>query len=66
MAQGKALTPEDKKAIVSLKEYFDRTKEDIEEQANSKRTKGSECAWIRIGDSEKQQLALRFPLTSPM
>lgn len=32
MAQGKALTPEDKKAIVALKEYFDRTRNDIEEQ----------------------------------
>ncbi len=32
MAQGKALTPEDKKAIVALKEYFDRTRNDLEEQ----------------------------------
>jgi len=32
MAQGKALTPEEKKAIVALKEYFDRTVDDIEEQ----------------------------------
>jgi len=32
MAQGKALTPEEKKAIVALKEYFDRTIDDLEEQ----------------------------------
>ncbi|MEA1959856.1 MAG: transposase [Bacillota bacterium] len=32
MAQGKALTPEEKKAIVALKEYFDRTTDDLEEQ----------------------------------
>jgi len=32
MAQGKPLTPEDKKAIVALKEYFDRTRNDLEEQ----------------------------------
>ncbi|MBL0702128.1 MAG: transposase [Desulfosarcina sp.] len=32
MAQGKTLTPEDKKAIVALKEYFDRTKDDFQEQ----------------------------------
>ena len=32
MAQGKALTPEEKKAIVALKEYFDRTADDLEEQ----------------------------------
>ena len=32
MAQGKALTPEEKKAIVALKEYFDRTINDLEEQ----------------------------------
>jgi transposase len=32
MAQGKPLTPEEKKAIVALKEYFDRTINDIEEQ----------------------------------
>ena len=32
MAQGKALTPEEKKAIVALKEYFDRTVDDLEEQ----------------------------------
>lgn len=25
MAQGKTLTPEEKKAIVALKQYFDRT-----------------------------------------
>ena len=34
MAQGKTLTPEDKKAIVALKEYFDRTKNDLQEQAS--------------------------------
>ena len=34
MAQGKTLTPEDKKAIVSLKEYFDRTKNDLQEQSS--------------------------------
>ncbi len=34
MAQGKALTPEGKKAIVSLKEYFDRTKNDLQEQSS--------------------------------
>lgn len=34
MAQGKALTPEDKKSIVALKEYFDRTKNDLLEQSN--------------------------------
>jgi len=34
MAQGKALTPEDKNAIVSLKEYFDRTKNDLQEQSS--------------------------------
>ncbi|MCP4392717.1 MAG: hypothetical protein GY804_00325 [Alphaproteobacteria bacterium] len=34
MAQGKALTSEDKKAIVSLKEYFDRTVHDLQEQAS--------------------------------
>jgi len=32
MAQGKALTPEEKKAIVALKEYFDRSIDDLEEQ----------------------------------
>ena len=32
MAQGKALTSEEKKAIVALKEYFDRTIDDLEEQ----------------------------------
>lgn len=32
MAQGKALTPEEKKAIVALKKYFDRTINDLEEQ----------------------------------
>ena len=32
MAQGKALTPEEKKAIVALKQYFDRTIDDLEEQ----------------------------------
>jgi len=32
MAQGKPLTTEEKKAIVSLKEYFDRTTGDLEEQ----------------------------------
>ena len=32
MAQGKALTPEEKKAIVALKKYFDRTIDDLEEQ----------------------------------
>ncbi len=32
MVQGKALTPEEKKAIVSLKEYFDRTTGDLVEQ----------------------------------
>jgi len=32
MAQGKALTPEEKKAIVALKEYFDRTVDDLEER----------------------------------
>ena len=32
MAQGKALTPEEKKSIVALKEYFDRTADDLEEQ----------------------------------
>jgi transposase len=34
MAQGKTVTPEDKKAIVALKEYFDRTKNDLQEQAS--------------------------------
>jgi transposase len=34
MGQGKAVTLEEKKAIVSLKEYFDRSKDDIQEQAN--------------------------------
>ena len=29
MAQGKALTPEEKKAIVALKQYFDRTVGDL-------------------------------------
>ena len=33
MAQGKALTAEDKKAIVSLKDYFDSTKNDLQELA---------------------------------
>ena len=32
MAQGKALTPEEKKAIVALKQYFDRTIDDLKEQ----------------------------------
>ena len=32
MSQGKALTPEEKKAIVALKEYFDCTIDDLEEQ----------------------------------
>lgn len=32
MSQGKALTPEEKKAIVALKDYFDRTKSDSLEQ----------------------------------
>jgi transposase len=31
MAQGKALTTEEKKAIVALKDYFDRTKNDFQE-----------------------------------
>lgn len=35
MAQGKALTPEDKKVIISLKAYFDRTKDDHQEQLSS-------------------------------
>ena len=35
MAQGRALTAEDKQAIVSLKDYFDRTKNDFQEQAIS-------------------------------
>ena len=34
MAQGKALTSEEKKAIVSLKDYFDRTKKDLQEHAS--------------------------------
>jgi len=34
MAQGKALTSEEKKAIVVLKEYFDRTKNDLQELAS--------------------------------
>lgn len=34
MAQGKTLTPEEKKAIVVLKEYFDRTKNDLQELAS--------------------------------
>lgn len=34
MGQGKPLTPEEKRAIVSLKMYFDRTKDDFQEQAN--------------------------------
>jgi len=32
LAQGKPLTPEEKKAIVALKEYFDRTIDDLKEQ----------------------------------
>ena len=31
--QGKALTPTEKETIVELKKYFDRTKEDMQEQA---------------------------------
>ncbi len=34
LAQGKALTSEEKKAIVVLKEYFDRTKNDLQELAS--------------------------------
>lgn len=34
MAQGKALTSEEKKVIVSLKNYFDRTKNDLQEHAS--------------------------------
>jgi transposase len=34
MAQGKALTPEDKKTIVTLKKYFDRTINDLQEHAS--------------------------------
>lgn len=34
MGQGKQLTPEDKKTVVALKEYFDRTKSDQQEQAS--------------------------------
>ena len=34
MAQGKALTSEEKKAIVALKDYFDRTKDDSQEWAS--------------------------------
>jgi transposase len=33
MGKGKPLTTEEKKVIVSLKEYFDRTREDLQEQA---------------------------------
>ena len=32
--QGKALTPADKETIVALKKYFDRTKNDLQEQAS--------------------------------
>jgi len=32
MTQGKTLTPEEKKAIVALKKYFDRTIDDLDEQ----------------------------------
>ena len=32
MAQGKALTAEYKKTIVCLKDYFDRTRNDLQEQ----------------------------------
>jgi transposase len=32
--QGKALTPAERETIVALKKYFDRTKEDIQEQAS--------------------------------
>jgi transposase len=32
MGQGKPLTSEEKKLIVALKEYFDRTKDDFKEQ----------------------------------
>ena len=32
MAQGKPLTPQEKEAIVNLKKYFDRTKDDLLEQ----------------------------------
>lgn len=35
MGQGKSLTPEEKRSIVSLKMYFDRTKDDFQEQENS-------------------------------
>jgi len=35
MSQGKALSLEDKKKVVALKEYFDRTKNDQQEQASS-------------------------------
>ena len=34
MAQGKALSSDDKKVIVALKEYFDRTKNNLEEQSS--------------------------------
>jgi transposase len=32
--QGKALTPTEKETIVALKKYFDRTREDMQEQAS--------------------------------
>ena len=32
--QGKALTPAEKETIVALKKYFDRTKDDVQEQAS--------------------------------
>ena len=34
MAQGKALSSDDKKVIVALKEYFDRTENNLEEQSS--------------------------------
>lgn len=33
--QGKAFTPTEKETIVALKKYFDRTKDDVREQASS-------------------------------
>ena len=53
MVQGKALTPEEKKAIVALKEYFDRTIDDLEEQGRIKCAKGVKCAWVWFSDGEK-------------
>jgi len=48
MSQGKALSREDKKKVVALKKYFDRTKNDKQEQASSSAQKVANAFGIGI------------------